>query len=121
MRAQTIAGLRYQQNDPGVMATRRFFAEGFAGHPYGQPTSGTIDSVETITRDDIVAMHRSVIARGRAKIAVVGAIDAERLSHLSRQGLRRPRRADAAEARSGDDARRAAARASSSISTCRNR
>ena len=79
VRAQTIAGLRYQQNDPGVMATRRFFAEGFAGHPYGQPTSGTIDSVEKITRDDIVAMHRSVIARGRAKIAVVGAIDAERL------------------------------------------
>ncbi len=80
VRAQTIAGLRYQQNDPGVMATRRFFEEGYAGHPYGNPTSGTIESVEAITRDDLVAMHRAIIARGRVRIAVVGAIDADRLS-----------------------------------------
>src|SRR3712207_856492 len=44
-RAQTLAGLRYQQNDPGVMATRRFFAEGYEGHAYSRPTSGTIESV----------------------------------------------------------------------------
>jgi zinc protease len=82
VRAQTIAGLRYQQNDPGVMATRRFFEEGFAGHPYGRPTSGTPESVAMITRDDLVAMHRTMITRGRIKIAVVGAISADRLSGL---------------------------------------
>ncbi|KAB0265630.1 M16 family metallopeptidase [Microvirga brassicacearum] len=82
VRAQTIAGLRYQQNDPGVMATRRFFEAGFPGHPYSRPTSGTAESVAAITRDDLVAMHRLLIARGRVKIAVVGAIDADRLSVL---------------------------------------
>jgi zinc protease len=82
VRAQTIAGLRYQQNDPGVMATRRFFEEGFAGHAYGRPTSGTPESVAAITRDDLIAMHRAMIARGRVKIAVVGAIDSSNLSML---------------------------------------
>ncbi len=82
VRAQTIAGLRYQQNDPSVMATRRFFEEGFSGHPYGRPTSGTPESVAAITRDDLVAMHRAMIARGRVKIAVVGAISADNLSVL---------------------------------------
>jgi zinc protease len=82
VRAQTIAGLRYQQNDPGVMATRRFFAEGFAGHPYGSPTSGTVESIEAITRDDLVSLHRTLIAKERVKIAVVGAIDGDRLSAL---------------------------------------
>ncbi|MCC2652176.1 MAG: zinc protease, partial [Microvirga sp.] len=82
VRAQTIAGLKYQQNDPGVMATRRFFEEGFAGHPYGRPTSGTPESVAAITRDDLVAMHRAIIARGRVKVAVVGAIGADNLSAL---------------------------------------
>jgi zinc protease len=38
--------------------------------------------VAAITRDDLVAMHRSIVARGRAKIAVVGAIDAEHLGVL---------------------------------------
>jgi zinc protease len=82
VRAQTIASLRYQQNDPGVMATRCFFAEGFAGHPYGHPTSGTIESVESITRDDLMALHRAIVTRDRVKIAIVGAIDEERLSVL---------------------------------------
>ncbi len=82
VRAQTIAGLRYQQNDPGVMATRRFFEEGFPGHPYGRPTSGTPESVAAITRDDLMAMHRAMIARGRVKVAVVGAIDGDRLAGL---------------------------------------
>jgi zinc protease len=80
VRAQTIAGLRYQANDPGTMASKRFFAEAFPGHPYGRPTAGTIESVEAITRDDLVALHRAVVARGRVKIAVVGAIGAELLS-----------------------------------------
>src|SRR4051794_5391721 len=82
VRAQTIAGLRYQQNDPGVMASRHFFAEGFPDHPYGRPTSGTIESVAAITRDDLLDLHRRVVARGRAKIAAVGAIGADELAQL---------------------------------------
>src|SRR5215216_216869 len=80
VRGQTIAGLRYQQNDPGVMASRRFFAEAFPRHPYGHPTSGTIESVAAITRQDIRDLHARVIADGREKIAAVGAIDPERLA-----------------------------------------
>ena len=80
VRAQTIAGLRYQQNDPGVMASRRFFEAAFPGHPYGRPVSGTPESVAAITRDDIAALHRSIVARGRAKVTAVGAIPAGAVS-----------------------------------------
>jgi len=82
VRAQTLAGLRYQQNDPGVMASKRYFAEAFPGHPYGNSTGGSIETVTEITRDDLVELHRKVIARGRVKIAVVGAIKADALSGL---------------------------------------
>ncbi|SFG44062.1 M16 family metallopeptidase [Methylobacterium gossipiicola] len=80
VRAQTLAGLRYQQNDPGVMASRRFFAEAFAGHPYARPSSGTPESIAAITRDDLVAMHAKIIGRGGVKVAAVGAIDTARLA-----------------------------------------
>jgi zinc protease len=79
VRAQTIAGLRYQQNDPGVLATRRFFAEAFPGHPYGNSSSGTVESVAAVTRDDLVELHRNVVGRGRAKIAAVGAVGPDAL------------------------------------------
>ena len=82
VRGQMIAGLRHQQNDPNAMAAKRFFREAFPGHPYSRPVQGTLEGVEAITRDDLLAFHRSVVGRGRVKVAVVGAIDAERLSAL---------------------------------------
>ena len=82
VRAQTIAGLRYQANDPGTMASKRFFAEAFPDHPYGRPTAGTLESVAAITRDDLVRLHRAIVAQGGVKLAVVGAIGPERLAGL---------------------------------------
>ncbi len=75
VRAQTSAGIRYQQNDPGVRATKTFFATGFPDHIYGLPNAGTLESVEAITRDEIVAAHGKLIARDNLKVAVVGALD----------------------------------------------
>jgi zinc protease len=82
VRAQMIASLRYQQNDPGVMASRRYFREAFLGHPYSRPSSGTIESVSAITRDDLVAMHRALIGRGGLKVAAVGAFDADGIAAM---------------------------------------
>jgi len=62
------------------MASRRFFAEAYAGHPYARPSSGTAESIAAITRDDLVTMHRQIIGRGGVKVAAVGAIDATRLA-----------------------------------------
>jgi zinc protease len=62
------------------MASRRFFAEAFTGHPYARPSSGTPESIAVITRDDLVAMHRTIIGRGAVKVAAVGAIDTARLA-----------------------------------------
>jgi zinc protease len=82
VRGQMVAGLRYQQNDPGVMAAKRFFREGFPDHPYGEPTHGTVESVSAVTRDDLVALHRAIVARASLRISVVGAIGAETLAAL---------------------------------------
>ncbi len=75
-----LAGLRYQQNDPGVLASRRFFAEAYPNHPYGRPSAGTIESVSSITRDDLLGLHARLMSRTRVKVAAVGAIDADALS-----------------------------------------
>ncbi len=82
VRAQMIASLRYQQNEPGVMASRRYFREAFPGHPYSRPSSGTVESVAAITRDDLVVMHRLLIGRGSLKIAVVGAVEADSVAQM---------------------------------------
>jgi zinc protease len=79
VRAQTIAGLRYQANEPGSVASKRFFAEAFSGHPYQMPASGTVETVSAVTRDDLVQLHRDIVGRGRLKIAAVGALGTDDL------------------------------------------
>jgi zinc protease len=82
VRGQMAASLRYQMNDPGVVASKRFFSEAFAGHPYGRPNNGSLESVARIGRDDLAAFHRAAVSRGRVKVAAVGAIDSDRLTAL---------------------------------------
>jgi hypothetical protein len=41
-------------------------------HPYGRPSSGTAESVPTITRDDLIAFHDKYFAPNNAILAIVG-------------------------------------------------
>jgi zinc protease len=80
VRAQTVAGIRYASKDPDTMASKRFYREAFLDHPYGLPSSGTLDSVSLIERQNITGLHQKLLARDQLKIAVVGAINAETLA-----------------------------------------
>jgi zinc protease len=82
VRSQVIAQLRRASTSPNEIASRAWWAAAFPDHPYGQPPSGTLESVPNITIDDLRAYARKVMAREALKIAVVGDIDAETLGRL---------------------------------------
>lgn len=76
-RAQILSALRRQQTSPSDLAALRWWSTAYAGHPYGRPVGGTVESVAHISIDDLKAYAHRVMARGNLKIAVVGDIDAE--------------------------------------------
>jgi zinc protease len=76
-RAQTLSILRRATTSPTDIASQRWWETAFAGHPYGRPVNGTLESVPNITIDDLQAYTHRVLARQNLKIAVVGDIDAE--------------------------------------------
>lgn len=82
VRAQVIAGIESDALDPDSIASDRFYAAAFPGHPYGSSLSGTIDSVTALTRDDLVAAHRNAFVRDRIHVAAVGDITAAELGPL---------------------------------------
>lgn len=82
VRAQSIAGLRYQQNDPGFMSSCALTAEAFPGHPYGRQVSGSIESNTAITRQDIVDAHAAIVSKAQLKVAVVGDFEEAELGRL---------------------------------------
>ena len=95
VKGQVVASLKRELNDPDHAAARLFRQLSYPNHPYGQPVRGDLDIVETITRDDLVTMHRRLFARDNLKVAVVGAIDAATLGReLDRVFLALPSHAD---------------------------
>lgn len=79
VKAQMVAGLKHEANDPDSVAGRAFRTAAFPNHPYGHAARGTLDSVPGISRADIATLHTSLLARDNLVIAVVGAISAATL------------------------------------------
>jgi zinc protease len=77
VRAQILSNLRRATTSPTDIANLRWWQTAFADHPYGRPVNGSLESVPTITVDDLKDYTRRVLARANLKVAVVGDIDAE--------------------------------------------
>jgi zinc protease len=79
VRAQILAGLKFDENDPETVASLAWDRLAFHNHPYGRPIKGTLQSISTITRDDLKTYVRRVFARDKLVISVVGDIDTSTL------------------------------------------
>jgi zinc protease len=74
-RAQIMSDLRRQLKSPTDLASLRWWETAFAGHAYGRPVGGTLQSLPTITIDDLRSYQHRVLARDHLKIGIVGDID----------------------------------------------
>jgi zinc protease len=80
IRNQFAAELKRDLNDPDAMAAKAFRESAFPNHPYGRPVRGALDSIDSLSREDLIALRERLFATKDLKIAVVGAIDAQTLS-----------------------------------------
>lgn len=76
VRLQVLAQLKRELTSPNDIANRQWWAAAFGTHPYARPVGGTLDSIASVTPDDLRAYTGRVFARDALKIAVVGDTDA---------------------------------------------
>jgi zinc protease len=82
VREQMKAHLRHEMNDPDSMAWRAFRARVFKGHPYANPSDGSLETLDALERPDMAALHGKLMARDALHVAIVGAIDEARAGRL---------------------------------------
>ena len=82
VRAQVLSGLRSEQTDPNDIAGETFARMAYGDHPYASNGKGTVDSVSTLTRDDIVDAYSGVFAKDRLYVGAVGDITPDELGAL---------------------------------------
>jgi zinc protease len=79
VRAQILAGLKFDENDPETVASLAWDRLAFQDHPYGRPIKGATATIATISGDDLKGYAGRIFARDKLVISVVGDIDAETL------------------------------------------
>lgn len=77
IRGQILSTLQRDTTNPSVIASRRWWATAFPGHPYGREVNGTLESLPRVEADDLRAYVKRVLARDGLKIAIVGNLDAK--------------------------------------------
>lgn len=82
VKGQVFSILQSDLKDPNTITRAAFDAAAFADHPYGTSSSGTMQSVEALTRDDLFAAHRASMAKDRVFISAVGDLTAEQLGAM---------------------------------------
>ncbi len=87
VRQQLFAAVAQAEQTPSAVAAKRWYAAAFAGHPYGRPKEGSVDSLKVITRDDLRAFAASHFARGSLVIAIVGDVTPEEAKALLGQAF----------------------------------
>jgi zinc protease len=80
-KARSIAAIQEADTKPDAIAAKRFTAAIYPDHPYG--VTPTAESVGSLTRDDLVAFHRSHYSAKRAVVSIIGDVtraEAERIA-----------------------------------------
>ena len=79
MRAAVLSSLRRDQADPSYVGRRLFYTTAYPDHPYGDEIRGTLETLPTITPDDLRAFVKTQFGRDRLLVTAAGDITPEEL------------------------------------------
>ncbi|MFT5198610.1 MAG: zinc protease [Planctomycetota bacterium] len=73
--ARTLSQMRVQEEDPRVQGARSFRRLIYGSHRFGRPGQGTLESLQSLTAQDLRDHHKTHWGSSRAVIAVCGNVD----------------------------------------------
>ncbi len=85
-RQRVVQSIRESETKPETIAQKTFDALLYDTHPYGK--HATPESIEAITRDDLVAFHRGHYGAKRAVVSMIGAVDRSRAEEIAERLVR---------------------------------
>ena len=74
--------LRQREEEPSFLAGRAFKKEVFGEHPYGRLIEGSLETVDSIKREDLIKFHSDYFLPNNSILSVVGDLTSEELDAL---------------------------------------
>lgn len=69
--------VRASEQSPASIASKAFYKAIYGNHPYASPVSGTLETLEKLTLDDIREFYKTYYVANNATISIVGEIKRE--------------------------------------------
>ena len=91
-KVRLVGSLKEADTKPDTIVYRTFYRLAFGQHPYALRSSGEVESVGRITREDLLAFHRRHYAARYAVVALIGDVtraEAENIAEALTRGLPR--------------------------------
>jgi len=89
-KVRLVGSLKEADTKPDTIVSRTFYRLAYREHPYALRSSGEVESVERITREDLLAFHRRHYAARYAVVALMGDVtraEAEAIAEELTRGL----------------------------------
>jgi len=87
VRQQLLTDVKNFWDDPNSISAQLIKEKIYYGHPYSKNSLGTKDSINKITRDDLIAFHKDYMSPSGAKISIVGDLSGYDLKKLLEKKL----------------------------------
>jgi zinc protease len=85
LRRETAAEIVEARDNDRAVAQKAMQRTLFEGHPYGRSPGGKTDTVERVTREDVVGFYRKLVVQGNVVIGMAGDVTATRAPELARR------------------------------------
>jgi zinc protease len=79
-KGEVVTSIRQDDDNPAVRASEALMEKLYPGqHPYGRRTKGSVAVVESLTRDQLMALHATRFAPTELTAAIVGDVETSRI------------------------------------------
>lgn len=82
-KTRLVAMLKEAATKPESIADHEFYALLYGSHPYALRTSGEVDSIELLKRDDLVKFYRAYYTANDAVVAIIGDVSRETAQEIA--------------------------------------
>lgn len=82
-KARWLLMLKRREESPSSLAETLFYKTLYGDHPYALPVEGEIETVQKLTREDLLAFHRRYYVARNGLIAIVGDVSREAATEIA--------------------------------------
>jgi len=84
-RKQLLVAIEGRKQSPGTVVKELFYKKLYGKHPYANPSIGTIASIKTMTRRDLMRFYKKYYVAKNTLVTIAGNVDKQQAEQLAEQ------------------------------------